>query len=273
MRTLDMTAFSDGGGVRVSSSPRDDDGRGALTVCFALAAAVHLAFAWGAPVEGPVARAVAVTEAALLPPERVEAPPPPPITEPAAHDTAPARHVARPAGRPAPPMAARAGALLTAKPDATKASAQEEPVDFVTDPSGKSYGGGTVMRGGTADFGAVGAVAGGASAAPSQPGLASGDGLTAAVDLSRAARLDEPDACRGYYPSEAVVDAGSAVVTVVVRPGGAVTRAVLLSETPAGQGFGRAARSCLQSKRFAPAIDKRGVEVSSAATIHVRFSR
>jgi protein TonB len=100
-----------------------------------------------------------------------------------------------------------------------------------------------------------------------------GDGLTAAADLSRRASLSEANACAGFYPSEASADSGTVALTLVVRADGAVTSAAVVSESPAGQGFGLAARACLQRKRFEPSLDRAGKAVAAATTIRVRFVR
>lgn len=180
---------------------------------------------------------------------------------------------------PAAPPAAKAGALLTANDDAPKAKG-EEPVSFVTDPNGGAYGSGVVQKGGTAEVGAEGAKAGsvgttpGAPPAPKAgPPAPKGDTLVAAADLSRAPKLAEADACKGYFPSTADDDAGDATLLVVVKPSGQVASATVLGETPAGQGFGAAARTCLLKKTFVPALDKSGNAVSTATKVHLRFSR
>ncbi|HSO30957.1 MAG TPA: TonB family protein, partial [Labilithrix sp.] len=151
---------------------------------------------------------------------------------------------------------------------------KEDLVDFVTDPAGTTYGSGVVARGGTADHGERGATAAGAGsvpvpvAAPPRTG-----GLVADADLGRRAALHEANACAGFYPSEADSDAGAVTLTLVVRADGAVSSASVVSETPAGQGFGKAARACLQKKQFEPALDRAGIPVTAATTIKLRFSR
>ena len=94
------------------------------------------------------------------------------------------------------PAAARAGALLTAKDDTSKPS-DAPPVDFVTDPSGTTYGGGVVARGGTADFGVRGATAAGRQRAR-YPSTAPSDGVTPAANLSRPPRSPSPTRAAGF---------------------------------------------------------------------------
>jgi protein TonB len=202
------------------------------------------------------------------------APPPPPEPEPKEIEPpapeAPAAPI--PAARPASaPAAARAGSLVTAKSDAPT---KEAPVDFVTDPNGTSYGSGVVARGGTSDHGEGGGVAG-ARKGPPVAGTPApqGAGIVPAENLSRRPTLNEANACRGFYPREASVDQGRVTIKVVVRPRGEVASISVLSESPVGEGFGRAARACLQRKRFEPGLDKEGAPVLSATTFQVRFER
>jgi len=202
-------------------------------------------------------------------PEPVPAPPPEPAPEEA--KSAPA-HVAS----AAPPAAARAGALHLAHPDAAPAQQPEEAVDFTTDPHGASYGGGVVAVGGTAALGAPGArvtpVSGIAPLAPA-PARPVGDALTPASDLSRKPRLPGGDPCRGFFPSAAQDDAGDVAVMVTIGKSGRVSQTQLVSESPRGQGFGAAARTCLASQTFVPALDRAGNSAATAIRVNVRFSR
>ena len=162
---------------------------------------------------------------------------------------------------------------MTAKESAP--SAKDELVDFVTDPAGSTYGSGVVARGGTAEHGERGATAAGVGSTPVPVRAAAPpqDGLVAAANLSRRAALNERDACAGFYPSEAEVDSGAVTLTVVVRADGGVSSASVVSESPVGQGFGKAARACLQKKRFEPSLDRSGTAVAAATTIKLRFVR
>jgi protein TonB len=205
----------------------------------------------------------------------VELPPPPPpepekVAPPESTEPIPE---AKQSARPKPSQAARAGALLTAKESAPSAKT-DDLVDFVTDPAGTSYGSGVVARGGTADHGERGATAAGVGSVPvpvaAPPGT---DGLVAAANLSRRAALHEANACAGFYPSEADADSAAVTLTLVVRADGGVSSATVVSETPAGQGFGKAARACLQQKHFEPSLDRAGTPVTAATTIKLRFSR
>lgn len=211
---------------------------------------------------------VMVTEVELPPPpepEKVKPPDPPKEADPVEPTTATSQP---------PPQAARAGALLTAKENAPSQKI-DDLVDFVTDPSGTSYGSGVVARGGTADRGERGATAKGIGSAAVTAAVTAppGDGLVAAANLSRRAALNEPNACAGFYPSEAEADSGSVTLTLVVRADGVVASSSVLSEAPAKQGFGKAARACLQQKRFDPSLDRAGKPVAAATTIKVSFVR
>lgn len=229
-----------------------------------LAFGAHLGLALGVhPTEHVVVAPPRVTEVELAPP-----PPAPPIAEPPPASDDPV--AATPLSTRAAPAAARAGALVTAKTD-TPTAAKDELVDFVTDPNG-TYGSGVVARGGTADHGALGAAVGRVGNVPAG-GSKAGPSLVSASNLSRRATLREDNACAGFYPSEARDDGGTATVTVVVRADGSVLSTSIVSETPAGQGFGKAARARLQGKRFQPSLDRVGVAVDAATTIRLRFVR
>ncbi len=175
----------------------------------------------------------------------------------------------------APPAAARAGALLTAKDDPQAQAQPEKPIDFTNDPTVSGFGGGVVAVGGKAAFGEKGGrpverppvVA--STAAP----RASGETLAQAADLGRKPSLAEADPCRGYFPSSANADDATASVQVVVGSNGSVSKVSVLAETPRAQGFGAAARSCMLSKRFSPALDRQGHPVATAVRVNVRFRR
>jgi hypothetical protein len=62
-------------------------------------------------------------------------------------------------------------------------------------------------------------------------------------------------------------------VRVVINKTGKVSRADVVSETPSGQGFGVAARTCMLDQVFVPAIDREGNAAATALAVNVRFSR
>jgi protein TonB len=211
---------------------------------------------------------VSVTEVELLkpppPPPAAPAPEPPP---PAAAALAPRperRAAPRPAPAPAPPPAS--AAPLRTIDESVKTS--DEPVRFVTDPNGTAFGYGTVQRGGTAASASAGA-----ALAVAQPSVPARSGSGQNPILSRAPKLGESDPCRGFFPTRAQVDRGEVALRVRVEADGKVRSVSVSRETPVGHGFGFAARDCLLSKLFTPALDKDGHEVAVVSPVTVRFSR
>jgi outer membrane biosynthesis protein TonB len=202
------------------------------------------------------------------PPEPAPAPEPPKEPDPPKLE-APKPAVAKVA---APPPAARAGAVLTAAPDPTPEPRAAEPFDFTSDPNSHVYGSGVVAVGGTATHGLAGARVGGTGIAPKRD-TAPGDGLIAAGDLSQKPRLRQADPCRGFFPDTARDDVAAATVRVVIGKDGKPRSANLVNESPAGQGFGAAARRCMLDQTFVPAIDREGNEAATAINVNVRFSR
>ncbi len=252
------------------------------TIVAAIALHASVAFAVGrAP--PPVAADAPPMEVEFAPAPPAAEPPPPPAPEP---DPTPTPTLApAPAPAPAPalakaPAAAKAGNVLTAPPD-PHADKADETYSFVTDPNGTSYGSGVVAQGGTAEVGLEGAKAGGVGTAPAPkaattlagPPAIAAPKILSGANLSQAPRLDQPDACRGYFPG--IADDDNAVVTlvVVVRPDGGVSSASVVKESPAGQGFGQAARTCLLAKTFSPGLDKNGQAALASSTVNVRFTR
>jgi hypothetical protein len=226
---------------------------------------------------GLVSGASAPARAALRPVEVEFLPPDPaPMKEPGRPAPPPesAQRPLVPSAARSAPAAARAGVLVTAKADAP-ASQQPAPVDFTTDPNGTSYGGGVVAVGGKADFGAKGAQAAGRGAAPVESPVVhdTGETLVPLADLSRRPQLDEADPCRGYFPHTATDDDARVSLRVIIGRNGRVTNALLLSESPLGQGFGAAAKTCMLSKRLVPALDRDGNPAATATRINLRFSR
>jgi hypothetical protein len=220
--------------------------------------------------------------AALTPPLEVELAPPPPLPEPKPLPpvapplpVAPERvAVARPAAA-APPEPARVAALLTAKADPLPTPSADEPVDFTNDPSMLGFGSGVVAIGGRAEHGVSRARP---STAPPAAGVGqgprlTGDAITPASDLSRKPSLSENDPCRGYFPGTADDDVASVAVLVTIGKDGAASGVQLLSETPPRQGFGAAARACMNSKRFSPGLDRDGRPARTQIRVNIRFTR
>jgi hypothetical protein len=97
--------------------------------------------------------------------------------------------------------------------------------------------------------------------------------LTPASDLSRKPGLGETDPCRGFFPNGATDDVATAAVMVTIGKNGAVSNVRLVSESPAGQGFGAAARTCMGGKRFSPGLDHDGNPTATAIRVNIRFMR
>jgi hypothetical protein len=205
--------------------------------------------------------------------EPIPEPPPLPQPEPEAAPPERAERAAPPSA--APPPAARAANLMTAKEDLPSAQAPDEPFDFTTDPNGSTYGGGVVARGGTADFGVKGATVAPSRAPVSRerPGANPSGELVALSNLSRKPALGDSDPCRGFFPSSAQDDTATTGVFVVLSKAGRVTSARVVAESPAGQGFGAAARACMLTKSFVPALDRSGNAAATSLRVNIRFRR
>ena len=216
----------------------------------------------------PAPPLVSVTEVELLKPPPPPPPPAAPAPEPAPAPAMAPRPTRRAAPRPQPaptPPPASAAPLRTIDESVKTA---DEPVRFVTDPNGSAFGYGTVQRGGTAASAPVGA------ALPvGNPGVSKSQGSGENPILSRAPELGESDPCRGFFPGRAQVDRGEVALRVRVEADGKVRSVSVSRETPLGHGFGFAARDCLLSKRFTPALDRDGREVAVVSPVTVRFSR
>ena len=65
----------------------------------------------------------------------------------------------------------------------------------------------------------------------------------------------------------------TAAVLVTIGKSGAVSSVQLVSESPAGQGFGAAARTCMHNKRFSPGLDRDGNPTATAIRVNIRFMR
>jgi hypothetical protein len=268
---MTSSALQTSSGVSLTELWKTSEPESSFYVAALLALGLHLGFALWAPAH-PALRAPAA------PPVEVEIvlrePPPPapaPSVEPAAPPAAapaPARPVVARAAPP--PPAAAAPAVLTAAPTAPEAQTSE-PFDFTSDPRSTSFSSGVVAVGGTAKHGLAGAELGGSAPEPRR--AARGDGLTAASDLSQTPRLRRADPCHGFFPKSARDDVASAVVRVVVDTEGVVSRVSVVSETPPGQGFGVAARTCLLEQSFVPALDREGRAAATAVNVNVHFNR
>ncbi len=230
-------------------------------------------FALGESRPAPPAPAPAPLEVDLAPLE--PAPPPPALVAPPQPEERMPEPTAAAKAPAAPPSPAHVGALVTAKSDPMPSPSHDEPVDFTNDPGALGFGSGVVAIGGRAEVGVK-------QAAPSTaPGVGTsgavkgpvGDSLTPASDLSRKPSLGESDPCRGYFPSGASDDVASASVMVTIGKNGSVSSVQLLSESPAKQGFGAAARTCMSRKRFSPGLTRDGKPAATAIRVNIRFTR
>jgi hypothetical protein len=185
-------------------------------------------------------------------------------------------HVGRPPSKvtprpgatpPALARAAKVGALLTSG----EAAESDDPVAFLSDPNGGVYGSGVVAQGGQIEHGAGPLL--GASVPVAEPSREKVEAVVPIANLGRAPSLDEPDACRGFFPAEAAVDGANVDLVVVVQAEGRVISATIARESPEGEGFGRAARACLLSKRFTPGADRAGRPVTASTGVRVFFTR
>jgi hypothetical protein len=227
----------------------------------------------------PSVRLPAPLEVELAQPEVKPAPPPPvPVATPLPPEPPQIEHapiaVAK-AAAAAAPEPARVGALVTAKADPTPSAHADEPVDFTNDPGALGFGSGVVAIGGRAEVGVRQAQVAPRAATGTGGGAVhpAGEALTPAGDLSQKPSLGESDPCRGYFPAAASDDVANASVLVTIGKSGAVSHVQLLSESPAQQGFGAAARTCMASKRFTPGLDRDGNKAATAIRVNIRFVR
>ncbi|MGZ3417247.1 MAG: energy transducer TonB [Polyangiales bacterium] len=210
-------------------------------------------------------------------PKEEPPPPPPPEPEPQPAASPQAAPEAKATPEPPPPPAAKAGNLLTAPDEPAKPG--DDPVSFVTDPDGSEYGSGVVQKGGTGDFGKAGAAASGVpngtgkgTAQKGAPAPPPGPAIVATSDLSRKPSLPAGYSCKNF-PADADDDVANVQVLVTVKPSGEVQTVSVMDEKPKGQGFGKAARSCVTAVKLTPGLDKAGTPVLTTVAISVHFSR
>lgn len=214
----------------------------------------------------------------IEPPPKEEPPPPPPPPEPEPEPVKPAAPVVeKPAEAAPPPAAAKVGSLLTATDD-SKNDPDEGATKFLSDENGNEYGSGTAAIGGTADQAGPGAKKDGKEGGTGTKPGGTGTNVAAvqtgpAVDLSKAASLTVDNPCKGFFPGDADDDLARVEVLVTVKPDGTVGNVSVLNENPKGQGFGKAARTCMLSARFNAALGKDGKPISATQQFNIRFTR
>ena len=214
----------------------------------------------------------------LAPKPKIEekAPEPPPEPDPVPVPKAPVLKIAPKDDDPyknlPPPTPAKAAAVLVAKEN------PDEPRDLtgntvVTGDGKVTYG--QQSGDGTGDRATM-------NAAASHAGVAGGRGAASAApaaapvgpDLSRPVALQGGSTWNCPFPPEAdsdQIDQAVVTVQVTVRPDGSALSAKVVSDP--GHGFGRAARACALSRRYAPAMDRVGAAILSSAPVNVRFNR
>lgn len=206
-----------------------------------------------------------------------EEPPPPPPPEPDPEPVKAAPPEAKPQEAAPPPAAAKVGSLLTA-PDDSKNDPDEGAVKFLSDENGKEYGSGTAALGGTADQGgpnakASGTPGGNGNGSPTSTGTGAAVQVKPPVDMSKPASLAIDNPCKGFFPGDADDDLATVKVMVTVKPDGGVQTVAVLDENPKGQGFGKAARTCMLSAKFNAALGVDGKATSATQQFNIRFTR
>jgi periplasmic protein TonB len=238
----------------------------------AIHAAVALA-AWALAANAGAARMqpVPITQMIEVPVELEPAPlaPPPPVAVPEPEPTPPKELKALPRPREPVPRAAPAAAetakLLTQEPP------PEEVVDF-----GETF----VQGNAVAYAGGVSASTGSSrqavrDTAARATGIVGGTGTDErSVDRSRVPALAGGAQWNCPFPREAEFDGiDSAVVTLNVRVSDTGSVEDVSVKQDPGSGFGREAKRCALSKRWAPGLDRAGNAVAMSAQVHVRFIR
>jgi periplasmic protein TonB len=195
------------------------------------------------------------------PEAKPEPPPPPPPARKAVPKVIPPKPTPAPPKEAPPPAAAESGKVL---------AANDAPVDF-----GDSF----VMGQAASHAGGVSANDGTSKVAVRDKnaqanGVVGGTGKNPAADASRAPTLASGLHWDCPFPVEADdagIDAAVVGLRVQVAADGKVEEAKALTDP--GHGFGREARRCALSKRWAPGLDRAGRPVAAIAMVNVRFER
>jgi periplasmic protein TonB len=193
-------------------------------------------------------------------PKKEEPPPPPPPPPPTPQPTLPKEPTEKkPEETPkesAPPAAAQAGKVLAAD---DKTPGNEKLVDFTTG-NADTYAGGITASNGKSKV-AVNDTRAKGTGVPGGTGTGTGPAAPpppSGPNLSKAARpVSAAWGCP--FPSQADeddVDFAKVMITVTVRPDGTAKRVNIIADP--GHGFGRAAKMCALSQRYAPALDRAG---------------
>ncbi|HEY6555833.1 MAG TPA: energy transducer TonB [Polyangiaceae bacterium] len=103
--------------------------------------------------------------------------------------------------------------------------------------------------------------------------VAPAGGVSDGTLATRAVLVASTAACNGFFPALAASDDGVVTLSMQVTPSGHAHAGRVLDELPLGEGFGDAARRCLQRVRFQPALDRHGQPVASTSVLRLRFAR
>ncbi len=227
---------------------------------FALFAAilVYSSLAWGLSLQKSSRNSLPMHQAEVF---ELEAPPPLKALPPLSLPPPPPPKAARVPHKVAAP--AKVGALLTAQPPPTASAhaAEPEPVSFLSDPHGGSYGSTVVAQGSHQS-------APGGFAKPAEAGDASTMQGVTAPKLKAGA-----DVCKGFFPAQAVANDARVQVLVHVDADGLISQLDVIREEPPNQGFFAAARRCLQAQRFRPARNAQNENIEAELPLTLRFTR
>ena len=252
--------------VQLAAAPPSRRMTGAA--CTFVAGGVHAALALCLPAQPPDELPALVTTVELEPdkpaPVATRPAPPPPAASVRPEPVPPREHARR---APERASAAHAGRVLTA-PD-LEPPRGEDPVRFVSDPDGRSYGTGIVARATVAEHGE----ADGASSETPPSAAAHGGLQITPTDRLRRQPMLLGDGCRGFFPEHARPDQGLVSIVVTLRPNGSIAALTIEAETPPDEGFAESARACLAAKRFQPALDERGQPTAARTRVKLRFTR
>lgn len=193
-----------------------------------------------------------------------------PDSQPPKPEPPPPRAVRLPtnAAPPPPPPAAEAPNLMALKPD------PNAPVDLTGD--GIVVGNSDVIQSG-AWVSSKPSGAAPSSVKPHPSGTPGGTGTAPAPaqDLSRPAQLLTPELIQNCgFPPEAIaeqIEYGTVQLVVNVGADNGVGQITVLSESPAGAGFGQRARTCAARARFDAARDPQGRPIAQSVRVTVKF--
>jgi hypothetical protein len=103
-----------------------------------------------------------------------------------------------------------------------------------------------------------------------------GSGVHAPVEHANHAhgpRLRTRQLCPGVFPTDARDDIGVVTLALQVGQGGGARATRILEERPRGQGFARAALSCVPRLSFDPATNPDGTRIAAVSKVRLRFVR